>query len=541
MTLARPRRPTRSRSDPVEFLGVAGSTQHFHRPHFFRDTPNVLYFTVTFRYQGRPPKGGWNLETRLLVNQEAQPLGRVMPEVIHTGYEEARLEGEIPFRLRYGDRHPQFCLEIGPEDAPYATLDLGTYLHQRLEAGDMLLDLIEQGNLLRLPNDWPLIGLGDGQFTNLVPGTAMAGGSDSALVQRLAALAADRARTMGDSQLWLWQPRQQASGAPVEDRRFIVNDRFAGCAERIRRELEASHQVSFSKHSAGSVAFAYFQTEEFCDYIGDGDRALTVFGVKTRDNLEVVIDLQQLLSTQLTARLTPAHLKQLYATATPKSFHEHRLDDLNYEEFDVDYPLAEPSRLEARVQQATRSGVFLNSEPALVPFWVNFASLSLGMDIGHDPLLLSVGNAVRVIASVLQPPDRITVANLTGLLNPEFGLAAELSTEKLGLNATEAQVVNITHDPDRGFQAGDDEVLSGSVVVVTPVDTYAMQFREFLTWLEKDHNRIVGVVPVISAAAARPLLPPSWHALFVPVVRLTSGAGGRARAELNPCLQRRNR
>ena len=525
----------------MEFLGIVASTQHFHRPHFFRDTPNMLYFTVTFRYRGRPPKGGWNLEARLLVNNEGQPLGSIMPEVTHTGYEEARLEGEIPFRLKYGDRHPRFCLEIGPADVPYATLDLGTYLHHRLEPSDILLDLIEHGNLLRVPNEWPLIEVGDGQFTNLVPGTTMVEGPNSEFVQRLAALTADRARTMGDSRLWVWRPRHRGSGTPADDRRFIVNDRFAECAEQIRRELEASHQVIFSDNRAGSVAFAYFQTEEFCDYVGDDDRALTVFGTKTRDNLEVVIDFQQLLSTQLSGRLTLSHLKQLYATATPKHFHEHRLSELNYEEFEVDDPPAQPSRLETRIQQATRPGVFLNSEPALVPFWVNFASLSLGMDIGHDPLLLSTGNAIRIIASLLDAPARITVANLTGLLNPEFGLAAELTPQKLGLSASDVQVVNITHDPDSGFQAGDDEIIGGPIVVLTPLDTYAIQFRQFLTWLEKDHNRVVGVVPFISAAAARPLVPATWHALFVPVVRLTRGTGKLPGAEVNPRLQRRNR
>lgn len=541
MTDTRSKRWARPRSDPVEFLGVVRTTQHFYRPHFFRDTPNILYFTVTFRYRGRPAKSGWNLETRLLVNNETQPLGRVTPEITHTGYEEARLEGEIPFRLKYGDRHPRFCLEIGPTDTPYATLDLGTYLHHRLEPGDMLLDLIEQGNLLRLPNEWPLIGVGDGQFTNLLPGAAMVEGSNSELVQRLAALTADRARTMGDSRFWVWRPRQRASGAPDDDRRFILNDRFAACADRIQHELEASHQIIFSDMRAGSVAFTYFQTEDFCNNIGDGERALTVFGIKTRDNLEVVIDLQQLLSAQLAGRITPSHLKQLYATATRGQFQKHRLDKLGYTEFDVDDSPAQPSRLETRVQQATRPGVFLNSEPALVPFWVNFSSLSLGMEIGKDPLLLSAGNAVRIIANAVKPPGRVTVANLVSLLNPEFGLAAELNTQKLGLSASDVQVVNITHDSDRGFQVGDDEVLSGPVIVITPVDTYAIQFREFLTWVEKEQIKIIGVVPFISAASVRPLLPASWHALFVPVVRLMRGSGRLPAAEVNPCLHRRNR
>lgn len=537
-THAKSGQPENSPPAVIEFLGVVASTHHFLRANFYRDTANVLYFTVAFRYRGRPPNDKWKLEARLFAGRENIPLGSVVPEVTHTGYEEARLEGEIPFRLSYGDRHPQFRLEIGSVSLAYATLDLGTYIQGRLDPGEVLLNLIEQGNLLRIPNEWPLIAVGSDHYTNIVPGTAMINRPSSELVQRLAAMTADRVRTMGDPSLWVWRPKHPQGSDVREERLFIVNDRFAECAKRLQQELENSYQISFGDERAGSIPFAYFQTRAFYDAVGDGNRALCVFGSKVQDNLEAVIDLRQLLGRPVGGRLTSSHLDQLYGTATSKKFHEHRLEELNYDEFEVDESAAEPSELAHRLQQATRLGVFLNSEPALVPYWVNFAALEMGMEAGRDPLLLSVGDAILAIRNLLESKGRIVVANLSGLLNPEFGLAAELTAEKIGLAPADVHVVNLTSSGN-GFQAGEDETLEGPVVIVSPTDTYTRQIADVLVWLSRNRLQVIGLVPFVSAAEALPLNANDWHAAFVPVLRLNQTARGLPVCQVNPFLRRR--
>ena len=523
----------------IEFLGVLASTHHFYRAHFVRDTANTLYFTVRFRYRGRPPDDGWNLQARLFVKTEPHPLGFTVPEVTHTGYEEAKLEGEIQFKLSYGAKHPQFSLEIGPAGVAYATLDLGTYTQSRLDLGEVMLDLIEQGNLLRIPNDWPLLAMGQGHYTNLVPGTTMIARPGNELVQRLAAMTADRVRTMGDPKLWIWRPKHgQGSGQRAQrERMFIVNGQFTECATGLRHELENSYQITFSDERAGSVPYAFFQTKEFFDAVDASDRGLCVFGAKFCENMEVVIDLRQLLSRSIGGRLTPSHLDQLYGTATVKKFHEHRLKELNYDEFEVIDP-AEPSELEARLLQATRPGVFLNSEPALVPYWVNFASLEMGMEAGRDPLLLGVGEAILAIIRLFDLREKIVVANLVGMLNPEFGLAAELSAEKLGLTPDDVKVVNVTASTEGYFETSADEALHGPVVIITTTESYTRQIGDFLAWLATNQLRTAGLVPLVSTAETYPVNADDWDAAFFPVLRVKQSALGLPVCEVNQFLRK---
>jgi hypothetical protein len=356
----------------------------------------------------------------------------------------------------------------------------------------------------------------------------------TSVLLRLAAMTADVARTAGDPKLSVWQPDgSQAHDAEDHAKAmFVINTQYAGCARRIAEEIALSHQLRVVPDEPDAVPFAYFQTMEFVKAV-HGRQAICVFGARgVAENLRVVIDLWKLLSSN---RLTPEHLGQLARTTTSRDFARHGLQHLKAP-LGVFPPPPDASDLPMRFRCATRSGVFLNSEPALVRWWINFRHVSFGFR--PDPLLQAVGSAVRKIVSRAGKVGRVTVVNLVPTLTPEFELAKEPTAPQLGLDDGNTRLVSIQGMAGDGtFDVSNRRDLVSPVILLIPIDTYTDILAKFADWLAHERLEVIGTIAFASTAESRMLHGADWHADFMPLVRLTTGPHDEPDFVMNPHLE----
>jgi hypothetical protein len=446
-------------------------------------------------------------------------------------YNKARATGGVTFEIDPKARFSRFVLKVGSGEPATAAIDLGTYVHPDDREDDFLQELINEEKILRLPSGWPLVQINDVYSTNIVPAGDLVSGSDdlgNELCERLAARTA-RVIPQGCS-VWPWRvnlDEHDRSRMPLA----LTNQQLSDNTDRIAADLTRLHGVEIVDECShdDTVILAFFHTNAFSNIVrSSGSKGLAVFGFSgVEADITPVVDLRTLWREPIVGRLTLMLRRKLLSTATVPIFQKHRLQHLGQgrqaqrdEPRDFDEELH--SDVQIHAQRALRRGFFLNSEPRLIEYWIEMKILGFGQDL----LLQNAGKAVRAIRTAANLDGPVLVVNMIGGLAHEFELnQPELRPSNLDLNDDEAIVVNIGFDANSRptVTSPPSRPLGGapaSAILLTPIDTYVGAHAAVTSWLAAAEHEIIGIVPLISAAAAHSFDAHDWQADFLPVLRL---------------------
>jgi hypothetical protein len=535
----------------LELLGITDTTHNIERHRVFRDVPNRLEFMFTFRYHeqlGSRADGELGLSCCLevtwfrpprpvnLLSSGTRTFGPVFPEVTHVGYGKARASGVISFEIDPRARFSRFVLKVRTSEPSSLELDLGTYVHPDDREEDLLVELINEEKLLRLPSGWPLINVSDKYSTNIIPAgdfITRSSGSANELCERLAARTA-QVIPRGHN-VWPWSEEIDADDGesfPLSRTSRQANPNL----DRILADLVQHHGVEVvnSWTRDNTVALALFQTSTFGDMVtSNGIKGLTIFGFSgVEPDITPVIDLRTLWREPVINRLTPAVRRTLLNTATTSTFQKHGMQHLRDallrqqdEPEDLDETLSPDVRLHA--ERALCRGFFLSSEPRFIEYWIDLKVLGFGQDL----LLRCAGQAIREICAGAELNGPVLTVNLIDGLAHEFSLKKPtLAPSDLGLTCEETNIVNANFDstgrlvitPPLTVQPAD---VSSCAILLTPVDAYMGAHGVVASQLIDAKYNIIGVVPLVSIATSQPLDSYGWQADFLPVLRL---AGNKA-------------
>jgi hypothetical protein len=550
----------------VNFVETAHS---FASPCLFRHLRDELTFRSRFTYGGQIAARQQltfdvNLKIQGGVTTDSYPAMDV--QIRHTDYGVGELSGTIPFVVP-GVDVSTFTLEIdlktssgAPYDGPMPVrLCLGQHQHPLSKPEQLLSLWIKKACLLRLPREWPLVAVSDGFHTNVVPSPRLLVADPSAptgdrsvaeseeIATRVAALAALKLRGEApDAAISVWNP-SASNNSPSEAALSRVEERWHAGTHRIAAMLEEIHGIERQQgapHDDDVFGFAFFQSRDFTRWVQRSEgRGLVVFGFSDADDSHAsivpVIDLCA-LDSRTVSRF---QLEAISGTADRVSYLDEALGELQ-KIAQIDDSGAMPQtnwrksqqELAGRVDAATRSGLFLNSEPGIVRHWLDLKQLGLTFnwadegDKGRpEPWLIHA--ALDVATSILSRTAGDAPRVVVGLLNSDLAevgkgnyLLRSMTSES---NVTIGNIHFFTGQPTL-LDEDDDcaKVLCGSsrchVVLLSPIDSYTHELESAIRWLTREGNDVVGIVPLVSAAKTRPLSA-AWDADYFPIVRLAKG------------------
>lgn len=484
-------------------------------------------------------------------------------EVRHIDYGRAILKGSVEFVVPQS-MMSTFILEIAPPGQPSVSLCLGRHRHPLDEPLDLLKAWIEREALLRLPRGWTMVPVSDGFITNIVaspapilvasgtPGTFNYRATSQELLVRIAALTAIKLR--------LFSPNPHVCLDPARDAPEVsasAYQRWSSGANTVADVLKTSHGVHLVADQAPHddvIGLAFYQTLEFTSWVNEaGGRGVAIFGWDDpATDITAVVDLHCLQDI-------PSYwLRQVRNTDGRIHKLDGALKSLETRDRSPSQPAAVPpswrdnaKNLCERVSAATHKGMFLNSEPRIVGYWIDLAQLGLEVTseltsdapaAGGLPKRSFVDDALHVAQAIVSRTGDGSRAAIIGVQPSDLGtyLFAQV---KLSVEGERDPVLVGNMYFEQGeprVEANLEQLLREDgpcrVVLLIVIDTYTAELDQAISWLHERKHAVVGVVPLVSATETRPHGAHAWEADYFPLVRVHDGT-----CDSNPRLRREMR